>query len=257
MTWGERRALEHRVRDRGKCQRPGQGREEIAAVGAAAAVVCRRSGRRKGPRDACGIPALLEREDCTLVACYRSLYAPRTGGAYDSQHRTAGIISCTRRRGGDVAARGARAAAGDAGDRVSQQRNAERIRPICRRVPPGPERIEGRNVAIEYRWAQGHNDRLPALAAELVRRQVVLASQPGRGRKRLPARSDCRYRSSRPAPNATSKRPSQAWPNLGSARWSSCPMRSSSAAANKSPRWRYVTRCLPSTSSANSLPPAG
>src|SRR5262249_6170953 len=32
-----------------------------------------------------------EREDCTLVAWYRSLYAPRTGGAYDSHHRTAGI----------------------------------------------------------------------------------------------------------------------------------------------------------------------
>jgi len=34
--------------------------------------------------------------------------------------------------------------------------------------------VDGQNVAIEYRWAEGHYDRLPGLAAELVRRNVDL-----------------------------------------------------------------------------------
>src|SRR5262245_2373620 len=53
--------------------------------------------------------------DSTLVAWYRSLYAPHAGGAYDSHHRTAGIAGRTRRRG-RMAARGARSRR-DAGNR--------------------------------------------------------------------------------------------------------------------------------------------
>jgi putative ABC transport system substrate-binding protein len=39
--------------------------------------------------------------------------------------------------------------------------------------------VVGQNVAIDYRWGEGSNERLPALAAELVRRQVAVIATGG------------------------------------------------------------------------------
>jgi putative ABC transport system substrate-binding protein len=39
--------------------------------------------------------------------------------------------------------------------------------------------VDGKNVTIEYRWAQGHNDELPSMAADLVQRKVTVIVTPG------------------------------------------------------------------------------
>jgi putative ABC transport system substrate-binding protein len=54
---------------------------------------------------------------------------------------------------------------------TSAETNTERLR-VFRQALKDSGYIEGENLAIEYRWADNQNGRLPELAAEMVRRKV-------------------------------------------------------------------------------------
>jgi putative ABC transport system substrate-binding protein len=70
-----------------------------------------------------------------------------------------------------LAARGQQPAMPVIGLLSGTDREASRLDAILRGLNEAGY-VEGRNVAIEYRFAEGRLDRLPALAADLVRRRV-------------------------------------------------------------------------------------
>ena len=99
-------------------------------------------------------------------------------------HAAAGIFRCAGWRGGGMAARFARATAGDAGGRIRELRLSWSVAPCARGIrgrPEGRRLHRGKNVTVEYRFADGQFERFPGFISEFVKTKgrVIVTSAPG------------------------------------------------------------------------------
>src|SRR5690242_797689 len=106
----------------------------------------------------------------------------RVLGPGEETRETARVHHDPRWCGGSMAIHQSRTAEGDVGNWVCQQSLVRRISGPGRSLSRGSQEkgfVEGNNLAIAFRWAEGHYDRLPALCVELVRQGVAVLVAAG------------------------------------------------------------------------------